>query len=137
MTLNSNGKEKTPQRIRGGHRVLSHLINHPDHNFTVHDLAMATGWTAASIPTAITRFMDQYPNLRRTGRGVYMWCSDQDAPVQNPDAPELEPESEPVRAAGTGEPGEMLISVLRRNDKKILVRDETTGDMYVMTPFSF
>lgn len=93
-----------------------------DRPITLEEVEKALDWPRASVNAGLVRMVKKYPDqMERIQRGVYRWSS---TAVEQP-------------ASGTLVT-EMLVTVVRRRDDgKMLVRDDNTSELYVMEPFEF
>lgn len=132
------------QRIHTSQKVFGYVTGNADRHLTLNEIAEGTGANIGSVSSYLGRMVHRYPGqFVRTGKGIYIWHSKTEGVSS---APVSVPEPEPGIRPGSA----VLLSVLSIRKEKFtladnrevdetryLVRDEETGDLFVMTPFEF
>lgn len=126
------------QRLHRGRQVQDFFFSNADRPITIEEIVRETGARGDSVSTMVSRMIQRFPGrMERIGKGLYRW---------NSEPAEVAPEKPESMKAGS----EILMSVLSvreeefvvSEDNKVketryLLRDEETGDLFVMTPFEF
>lgn len=111
-------------RTHKGRQVHDYVFGNADRPLTLEQIARDVGWAPASVGTCLGRMLAKYPeHMQRTSKGVYRWNS--------------QPSDVVPAVVSSSNREDMLISVLSRKEGKALVRDDETGELYVLTPFEF
>lgn len=109
-------------RDHKGRLAEKYVTDRPNQPLTIEEISNAIDWPMGSVSTRLGKMVRMFPGrMVRIRRGLYEW----------------RPEGAPTDVAAAAEPTEFLVSVVHRKDGKVLVRDEYTDALYLLTPFEF
>ena len=132
--------------------LISFLQEHPNRVYSANALVQLPEFReygSRQIGTALSHIRPTTPQLDRVRRGFYQWVPNAPAGAENGLAATTGPDNTPSEsfmmanvkskaiAPDKSVSDEMLVSVVTRSDSRILVRDDETGILYILTPFKF
>lgn len=116
-------------RVHKSRELMDYVMAHPNVPFTIETLSKTLEWAPNSVSTVLGRMVYDFPQMLRVRRGVYMWAG----------IDKTQPQPTPTPAPAPIEKNRvwLLMGIATRDDGSALVKDDETGTLYTLKPFTF